>query len=90
MNVTEYKVTAFSQALNTVLTGLIVAGVCWLLMEVNGSREKWARIEERLTTIQKELSQWNRNHEKLEERVIHLEKQVNELERRLRNDDKSR
>lgn len=81
MNVTEYKVTAFSQALNTVLTGLIVAGVCWLLMEVNGSREKWARIEERLTTIQKELSQWNRNHEKLEERVNYLEKRLNDLER---------
>lgn len=81
MNVTEYKVTAFSQALNTVLTGLIVAGVCWLLMEVNGSREKWARIEERLTTIQKELSQWNRNHEKLEERVNYLENRLNDLER---------
>ncbi|MFN3898879.1 MAG: hypothetical protein ACK4ML_00750 [Alishewanella aestuarii] len=82
MNVTEYKVTAFSQAINTVLTGLIVAGVCWLLMEVNGSREKWARIEERLTTIQKELAQWNRNHEKLEERVIALENRVIELERK--------
>ncbi len=84
MNVTEYKVTAFSQALNTILTGLIVAGVCWLLLEVNGSREKWARIEERLTTIQKELAQWNRNHEKLEERVIYLEKQVIGLERQIK------
>ena len=84
MNTTEYKVAAFSQAINTILTGLIVAGVCWLLMEVNGSREKWARIEERLTTIQKELSQWNRNHEKLEERVIYLEKRVTELEKKVK------
>lgn len=84
MNVTEYKVTAFSQAINTILTGLIVAGVCWLLMEVNGSREKWARIEERLTTIQKELAQWNRNHEKLEERVISLENRLIELERKVK------
>lgn len=82
MNTTEYKVAAFSQALNTILTGLIVAGVCWLLLEVNGSREKWARIDERLTTIQKDLLQWNRNHEKLEERVIDLEKRLTELERR--------
>ena len=80
MNVTEYKVTAFSQAMNTILTALIVAGVSWLLMEVNGSREKWVRIEERLTTIQKDLTQWNRNHEKLEERVTNLEKKLAVLE----------
>lgn len=82
MNTTEYKVTAISQAINTTLTGLIVAGVCWLLMEVNGSREKWIRIEERLASIQKEFIQWNRNHEKLEERVEILERRVVELERK--------
>lgn len=86
MNVDEYRISAISQSLNTVLTGLVVAGICWLLMEVNGSREKWARIEERLTTIQKELVEWNQNYDNLKKRVDGLERRLYLLEKEAENE----
>lgn len=44
----EAKLKAGSQLLNTVLSGLLVMGISWLLLEVNESRERWARVEERI------------------------------------------
>lgn len=46
----EAKLKAGSQLLNTVLSGLLVMGISWLLLEVNESRERWARVEERITS----------------------------------------
>lgn len=89
MNVTEYKVATISQTINTILTGLLVTGICWLILEVTGSRERWARMEERINTqsvhileLRNDISLWNQRREAQEGRLYKLEERVTVLESR--------
>lgn len=83
MNVTEYKAAALAQSVNTVLTGLLVMGIGWLLLEVTGGRERWARIEERITAqqlnimeLRTDINTWNSNLQANDGKVRELELRI--------------
>lgn len=86
----EQKVQAWGQFVNTLLTGLLTAGICWLLLEVNSSRERWARLEERLNTqslsiqeLRSDLSDWNDRRAGQETRMADIDKRLSIIEHRL-------
>lgn len=90
MSELEQRVQSWGQFINTLLTGLLTAGICWLLLEVNASRERWARLEERITTqslsiqeLRTDISQWNQRREGQEQRFSELDKRVAIVEQRL-------
>ena len=76
MNVTDQKVASWSQAINTILTGLLVAGICWVMLEVSAARERTARIEERLALISINLDDERRSNYPLQLAVIEQRLQV--------------
>lgn len=87
MNVTEYKAAAVAQSINSVLTGLLVMGIGWLLLEVTGGRERWARIEERITAqqvnimeLRSDINKWNSNLQNSDEKVRDIEVRLVALE----------
>lgn len=87
MNVTEYKIATINQMINTVLTGLLVTGICWLILEVTGSRERWARIEERMTSqsvnileLRSDINSWTARRDAQEERLNKMEGRIIALE----------
>lgn len=86
----EQRVQSWGQFVNTLLTGLLTAGICWLLLEVNASRERWARLEERMNTqslaiqeLRTDLSQWNSRRENQDSRMADLDKRLSIIEQRL-------
>lgn len=79
----EQQVSRWSQIISTILTGTLTAGICWLMVEVGSSRERWARLEERLNTqsalileMRSDLAEWK-------DRRKDTDTKLNELERRL-------
>jgi hypothetical protein len=87
MKVIEYQTAAISQTVNTVLTGLLVMGIGWLLLEVTGGRERWARIEERISAqqvnimeLRTDINTWNANLQSSEGRMRELELRIVSLE----------
>jgi uncharacterized coiled-coil protein SlyX len=87
MNVTEYRAAAVAQSINTVLTGLLVMGIGWLLLEVTGGRERWARIEERISAqqvnimeLRSDINAWNANLQNSDKNLRNLELRIHALE----------
>lgn len=86
----ERKNSNLTESVNTVLTGLLVLGIGWLLLEVTSGREKWARMEERLATqqvnimeLRLDITQWNSNLKENEVFMREMERRVHVLENRV-------
>lgn len=85
--VVDERITTIANLLTPVLTALLVGGVGWLLLEVQDSRERWARVEERISAqsvlimeLRVELSDSLRDQRS---GMRELERGVNGLERRV-------
>lgn len=83
----EQQVARWSQIISTILTGTLTAGICWLMVEVGSSRERWARLEERLNAqssmildMREDFAEWKERRKETDNRITELERRLTVLE----------
>ncbi len=79
----EQQVSRWSQIISTILTGTLTAGICWLMIEVGSSRERWARLEERLNNQSSMILDMREDFAEWKERRKETDTRLSEFERRL-------
>lgn len=79
----DQQVPKWSEIISTILTGTLTAGICWLIVEVGSSRERWARLEERLNTQSTLILEMRTDLAEWKDRRKDTDLKLNELERRL-------
>ena len=81
------RITTIANILSPVFTAMLVGGVGWLVLEVQDSRERWARVEERISTqsvlIMELRVELNDSMREQRSGMRELERGVNSLERRV-------
>ena len=91
---TEVQTFASSHLINSVLITMIAGGIAWVLLELHHGRERWARVEERISSqsthivemrvdLNTNLTEWRSAHEKNTMRVFELERKIAVQESRL-------
>lgn len=83
----EQQISRWSQIISTILTGTLTAGICWLMIEVGSSRERWARLEERLNSqssmildMREDFAEWKERRKEADTRMLDLERRLTLLE----------
>lgn len=90
----EVTTLANSHLINSILITMIAGGIAWVLLELHHGRERWARVEERISSqsthivemrvdLNNNLTEWRRAQEKNTERVSELERKLAVQESRL-------
>lgn len=90
----EVRTLANSHLLNSVMITVIAGGIAWVLLELHQGRERWARVEERISNqsahivdmrvdLNTNLREWQRVNEKNGERLSELERRMSVHETRL-------